>query len=175
MAAGFELHSEWLREIRFPYLDRDLLEFTYAVPQEQNVRVGQRRSLMKRALVGIVPVEILNRRRMAFIPLEPKEQGEKKQTLAKWPSLAEIGQHIIGSSIGIIDPNRFWEALEKARLNEKVPIANLNFTLKLESWLRHLTIQGVLTDSMRTERQDCPLPVEAKERQVPACTKVSVS
>ena len=34
---------------------------------EQLVRPNQRRSLMRRALVGIVPAEILNRRRKAFI------------------------------------------------------------------------------------------------------------
>ena len=62
-------------------LDRDFLEFMYAIPREQIVRVGQRRSLMKRALVDIVPNELLNRRRKAFIP--PKTN---KDNSAGWPS-----------------------------------------------------------------------------------------
>ena len=62
LLASCPLQSELLREVRFPYLDRDLLEFMYAIPREQIVRVGQRRSLMKRALVGIVPDELLNRK-----------------------------------------------------------------------------------------------------------------
>src|SRR6202021_3714702 len=44
-------------EKRYPYLDRDLLEFVYAAPREQLVRPTQRRSVMRRALVGIVPDE----------------------------------------------------------------------------------------------------------------------
>ena len=42
-------------EKRYPYLDRGLLEFMFAIPREQLVRPTQRRSLMRRALVGIVP------------------------------------------------------------------------------------------------------------------------
>ena len=49
------LSSEPPYEKRYPYLDRALLEFMYAIPREQLVRPGQRRSLMRRALVGIVP------------------------------------------------------------------------------------------------------------------------
>ena len=68
------LHPELLREVRYPYLDRDFLEFMYAIPREQIVRVGQRRSLMKRALVGIVPDELLNRKRKASFHQEPNKR-----------------------------------------------------------------------------------------------------
>jgi asparagine synthase (glutamine-hydrolysing) len=53
-------------EYRYPYLDRDLVDFLFRVPREQLVRPGRRRSLMRRALKEIVPVEILERRRKAF-------------------------------------------------------------------------------------------------------------
>ena len=58
-------------EKRYPYLDRSLLEFMFAIPREQLVRPTQRRSLMRRALVGIVPDEILNRKRKAFVARSP--------------------------------------------------------------------------------------------------------
>ena len=54
-------------EKRYPYLDRGLLEFMFAIPREQLVRPTQRRSLMRRALVGIVPDEILNKKGKAFV------------------------------------------------------------------------------------------------------------
>ena len=53
-------------EYRYPYLDRDLVEFLIAIPRDQLVRPGRRRSLMRRALKNIVPEEILERRRKAF-------------------------------------------------------------------------------------------------------------
>src|SRR5207248_3141132 len=35
-------------ETRYPYLDRNLVEFAYSIPREQIVRPNQRRSLMRR-------------------------------------------------------------------------------------------------------------------------------
>jgi asparagine synthetase B (glutamine-hydrolysing) len=142
------LHSELLREVRYPYFDVDLLEFAYAIPWEQMVRVGQRRSLMKRALVGVVPDELLNRKQRAFIP-----QNGKKGITTEWPSALEIGQHLTSGSLGFIDPHRLLEALTKARRNEEVSIGSLMKTLTLESWLRHLTSRGVLNKFFDTKGQ----------------------
>ena len=58
-------------EYRYPYLDRDLVEFLFAIPREQLIQPGRRRYLMRRALQGIVPREILERRRKAFISRAP--------------------------------------------------------------------------------------------------------
>jgi len=156
------LSSELLREVRYSYFDRDFLEFMFAIPSEQIVRVGQRRSLMKRALVGIVPNELLTRRRKPFVPPEPKQNSSKE-----WPRLVEIEQCIIGSSVGIIGPDRFPEALQKAQCNEVVPIGSLRRTLTLESWLRHLTIQGILKNPILTKRQDHFSALTTKDHQVP--------
>ena len=145
---GLRYYLEALREVRYPYLDREMLEFAYGIPKEQLVRVGQRRSLMKRALASIVPDELLKRKPRAAITHDPN-----KDASTEWPSLAEMGEHII-SPVGILDPNRFLEALQKARRKEEVPIDSLVKTLTLESWLRHLTTQGVLASSMSTKKPD---------------------
>jgi asparagine synthase (glutamine-hydrolysing) len=160
------LHSELLREIRYPYYDRDFLEFAFATPREQIVRVGQRRSLMKRALVGIVPDELLNRRRKAFAPPEPR-----KDSSTELPSMVEIGQHIRSNSIGIVDGDRFAEALQKARRKEDFAIGSLKRAVTLESWLRHLTIQGVLTDSTPPEKQTNSPILGAKQPRTSARPK----
>jgi asparagine synthase (glutamine-hydrolysing) len=137
------LSPELLGERRFPFLDRDFLEFMFAIPREQIVRVGQRRSLMKCALVGILPDEILNRRKKEIVPQETPNNTPAERT-AEWPSAAEIGHQIAGSSAGIIDPNRFFEALRKVQNSEEVPLDSLKRTLTLESWLRHLTTKQVI-------------------------------
>jgi asparagine synthase (glutamine-hydrolysing) len=54
-------------EYRYPYLDRDLVDFLFSIPREQLARPGRRRYLMRRALRNIVPKEILERRRKAFL------------------------------------------------------------------------------------------------------------
>jgi asparagine synthase (glutamine-hydrolysing) len=158
LLADSPLHSELLREVRFPYLDRDLLEFMYAIPRTQIVRVGQRRSLLKRALVGIVPSELLNRRRKPFVP-----QQRNRGNSIEWFGLAEIGRRLISNSIGIVDPDRFWEALQKARCNKDISAYSLARTLTFESWLRHLTIHRVLQNSMSPEKEDYPSSLDTKE------------
>ena len=141
--------SELFQEVRYPYLDQSLLEFVFAIPREQVVGVGQRRFLMKRALVGIVPDAILNRKRKAFVPQELSENNSDE-----WDRLIEMGPHMLTSPVGIIDPDRFWEAVQKAQRNEEVPMHILKRTLTLEAWLRHLAVHGVLTNSMLKKRQE---------------------
>src|SRR5262249_27045704 len=39
-------------EVRYPFLDQNLIEFILSIPGEQLLRPGERRSLMRRALIG---------------------------------------------------------------------------------------------------------------------------
>ena len=55
------------KESRYPFLDRSLVAFLTAVPDEQLLRPGQRRSLMRRALAEIVPAPVLNRKSKARV------------------------------------------------------------------------------------------------------------
>jgi asparagine synthase (glutamine-hydrolysing) len=50
-------------EMRYPYLDRDLVDFLLRVPRERLLKPGRRRALMRCALEGVVPHEVLERRR----------------------------------------------------------------------------------------------------------------
>jgi asparagine synthase (glutamine-hydrolysing) len=131
--------SEPLIEKRYPYLDRCLIEFIYATPREQLVRPGQRRSLMRRALIGIVPDELLDRKRKAFVT-----RGPRVGLVAKWPDLLELGQHMLLSSLGIADSTGFVEALQEIRHGADVPMVPLLRTLGIEIWLRNLTTWRVL-------------------------------
>lgn len=54
------------REYRYPMLDRDLVEFMFKIPRDQIQRPGRRRHLQRRALAGVVPQKVLERRRKAF-------------------------------------------------------------------------------------------------------------
>jgi len=126
-------------EKRYPYLDRSLLEFMFAIPREQLVRPTQRRSLMRRALVGIVPDEILNRKGKAFVARAPMVAISND-----WRHFAEMTQNMLGSSLGIVDAERISEALQRVRRGEEVPIVTLKSTLFLEGWLKDLRALGII-------------------------------
>lgn len=147
------LPSEPSYEKRYPYLDRDLVEFLYAVPREQLVRPGQRRSLMRRALAGIVPDELLSRRRKAFVA-----RGPRAAICNELSGLAEISEHMISTSLGIVDPKKFAESLSKARYSQEVPVVALIRTLFVESWLTNLSERGLLVETDKTLPDPCKRP-----------------
>jgi asparagine synthase (glutamine-hydrolysing) len=122
-------------EKRYAYLDRDLLEFLYAVPREQLVRPGQRRSLMRRALNGIVPDQLLNRKRKAFVVRSPLAMIS-----SDWASLIETSKQMTLTSLGIIEAKAFTEAVQRTHDDQEANMAALMRTLHIEHWLRGLGI-----------------------------------
>ncbi len=136
-------------EKRYPYLDRSFLEFLFAIPREQLVRPGQRRSLMRRALAGIVPAELLHRKRKAFVARAPMAAIS-----TEWANLAEMNQHTMSISLGIVDPNGFSDALQKARRGMEVPVVTLMRTLVIEVWLMCLRNRGLLNGPTPTIVRD---------------------
>jgi len=133
------LPSEPPYEKRYPFLDRDLLEFLYAIPREQLVRPSQRRSLMRRALAGLVPDEILNRKRKAYVV-----RSTTATISTQWASLVETGEPMVTSLLGIVEPNTVEEAINKAQRGQQVPVVTLMRTLGIECWLRSLRNRGIL-------------------------------
>lgn len=120
-------------EKRYPYLDRDFLEFLFSIPRQQLVRAGERRSLMRRALRGIVPDEVLNRRRKAFAARGPR--------VAVATECAHLAGRCGGSSekfARLVDVEAFAEALRRARAGEEVPLVPLLRTIGICKWLRSL-------------------------------------
>jgi len=143
-------------EKRYPYLDRDLLEFLFAVPREQLLRPGRRRSLMRRALAGLVPEEVLKRKRKAFVARR-SATGNSPEFDPFDPS----SEPMILSSLGIVDSAAFRQELEEARLGRGTfPVAMLR-TIGIEGWLRSVVGRGLLqfepavpqTDRLPTKRQ----------------------
>ena len=126
-------------EKRYPYLDRNLLEFMYAIPREQLVRPKQRRSLMRRALAGIVPDEILNRKSKAFVARAPMAEISKD-----WSSITATVQDMLSASLGIVDSQRLFEVLQKARRGEESPTLRLMRTMCLEAWMKDLRALGCM-------------------------------
>jgi asparagine synthase (glutamine-hydrolysing) len=131
--AASSLPSAPSHEKRFPYLDRDLLEFTYAVPRGQLVRAGQRRSLMRRALVAVVPKEILTRKRKAYVV-----RAALVAISTEWSNLGEMTHCMLGASLGIVNPCQLRDAVQKAQKGQLTAVVQLMRTLGIEHWLRNL-------------------------------------
>lgn len=122
------------REFRYPFLDRELLNFLFRIPREQLIRPGRRRHLMRRALANIVPSEILDRRRKAFLARTPILLLQEAQS-----SVSELFANSLAAEHGFIDLVGVRSALQYAREGNgyRWSICLLR-AIAIELWLRHL-------------------------------------
>lgn len=128
-----------LEEVRYPYLDQNLIEFVLSVPASQLLRPGERRSLMRRSLDGVVPQEILSRRTKQF--------GARTPVVALEKNLEELQMAFkspLSSSLGYVNQARLIEALEAARNGKSIHTVHLLRTVSLEFWLRSLEARRLL-------------------------------
>jgi asparagine synthase (glutamine-hydrolysing) len=141
------LATEHPHEKRYPFLDRTLLEFIFAIPREQLLRPGYRRSLMRRALTGIVPVDILERRRKAYA-----SRGLRVAISTEWDHLSPLCERMVSAQLGIVDEELFRNALITVKNSDQIPLAGLARTIVLEAWLRHLCHQPLFTPTFTFEQ-----------------------
>jgi asparagine synthase (glutamine-hydrolysing) len=127
-------------QMRYPFLDRDLLEFLFNAPRDQLVRPNQRRSLLRRALRGIVPSVVLDRRRKAFVVT-----SQLKTIAAEWKSVSAVTERMVLESRDILDSAVLRQTLEKARHGDEVPLLPIMRALRLEQWLQDPEIQGLFS------------------------------
>lgn len=83
-------------EARVPFLDHALVEFTMDIPQAAKVRNGDPKHLLKRAVAGIIPDDIIHRKKMGFAaPMAEWLRGgfgaQAERQILSSPMLAEMG------------------------------------------------------------------------------------
>jgi asparagine synthase (glutamine-hydrolysing) len=126
-------------EKRFPYLDQNLLEFLLAIPASQLLRPGERRSLMRRALAGLLPQEILNRKTKAV-------SARKVMTAVQvnWETLESILQAAVSSRLGFLDPTQLRECLIKGKNGDAPQLVGMMRAIALELWLQDVVRRGLI-------------------------------
>jgi asparagine synthase (glutamine-hydrolysing) len=82
-------------EARVPFLDRELVEFALALPEDMKVRGGVGKWLLKRTVDGLLPSDIVHRKKQGFgAPVSEwfrGELGDRAQQEIRGSSLAERG------------------------------------------------------------------------------------
>ena len=131
--------AQAIEEARYPFLDQTLIEFMLSIPADQLLRPGERRSLMRRSLAGIVPQEILSRR--------TKQVGAHTPTLILekyWDELQSIYQKSLSSRLGYVHESQLLKTICDARVGNSVSLVRVHWTISLEYWLRDLAARGLL-------------------------------
>lgn len=123
-------------EYRYPYLDRDLVEFLFRIPRSQIVEPGRRRSLMRRALKNIIPDQVLERRRKAYIIRGPINLIRRER---EW--ISDQFRHLRCAELGLVNPSGLQSGLESiATGGDPRWMAHLMRLIGFELWLRSAPI-----------------------------------
>jgi asparagine synthase (glutamine-hydrolysing) len=143
---------EMLCEWRYPYLDRDLLEFVFALPPEQLSRPGYRRALMRRSFATLLPPAILERKRKAFV-----ERGPLLSIRAELPRLLSETDHLSLARLGIVNPDALRAELSRLQSGDGVALLPLVRLFGLENWVRGLEGWNILsTPPIQDQRRRQP-------------------
>jgi asparagine synthase (glutamine-hydrolysing) len=148
-------------EYRYPYLDRDLVDYLFRIPREQLVRPGRRRSLMRRALRDLVPQEILERRRKASISRGPLASMRDRRA-----TIERLLSNSLCASYGFIEPRNLQSFMNSAiQENDPKWIPSLIRAVTLEIWIRDcsklltpLPLADIVLPPARWSEQDPHLP-----------------
>lgn len=118
-------------EYRYPFLDKNLVEYLFSIPREEVLHPGRRRALMRRALVGIVPEEILECRRKAYqlhAPLKALSEAS--------PRLSDLFQDSRLAAMGLVDRKLFVTAIERLANGSADGWQAVVRAIALELWFR---------------------------------------
>ena len=135
-------------EFRYPYLDRDLVDFLFAIPRSQLIRPGRRRFLMRNAMKGIVPDAVLERPRKALVERSPmvalRRNQQRLRALFQAPQISQMS---------FVDVSQVTAALERVFVSNTATEWPLLLRLiNLEIWLRGYREHGVNALSLKANK-----------------------
>lgn len=136
-------------EITYPYLHRPLVEFLHAIPFEQLVRPGENRSLMRRAMKGILPEKIAQR----------KTKGRPKEAILRalsreWSRLRPMFEDARVCARGYMDEEPLLAALDRTKYGVETLSSPLLRTITVELWLRAVEQRRVSASRTHVARAD---------------------
>jgi asparagine synthase (glutamine-hydrolysing) len=100
-------------EVRVPFLDTPLVEFACALPDEARIQPGVHKGLLRAALAGLIPTEILEQKKRTFtLPWEEWLRKALKARVDKsLRELApELGKHVHAAGVRTV-----WDNFEYGR------------------------------------------------------------
>ena len=140
-------------ESRVPFLDHELVEFAARMPERMKVRGMTTKYVLRKAMTGVLPPEILTRRKMGFpVPVGAWLRGPYKYVLDD----LVLGERAIAR--GLFDPAALRRLVASHTSGEANHSERLWSLINLELWQR-LHLDGEPVDDLRSALAKPPAAV----------------
>ena len=118
-------------EYRHPLLDHRLIEFAASLPTEQTFRASQRKVILRNAMQGLLPFEVLSQWAKIY-PIAICHRGLREREQAK---VRRLITNMRAAEMGFVDEIKLQQAYQDY-LDKKTDDTLFWHTLTLEDWLR---------------------------------------
>jgi asparagine synthase (glutamine-hydrolysing) len=119
-------------EVRVPFLDKELVEFAYNIPDNLKQRGIQGKWILKKSMEGILPNEVIYRAKTGFgVPLRRWMRKELREFLGDVLSIENIRNR------GLFDSTAVWKLIaenDKGKIDASYTLLSL---LCIEIWCRN--------------------------------------
>lgn len=122
-------------DIRFPFLDRRLVELAFSIPADQYVRPDQTRSLQRRAMSRFLPA-MIGRRETKGGPSATIYRRFRQQ----WPTIRAMFKDARVCDYGYAEPAALDDSLQRAAHGQNFNASGLLRLLSIEAWLRAVAV-----------------------------------
>jgi asparagine synthase (glutamine-hydrolysing) len=117
-------------EVRVPFCDHRLVEYVFNVPWALKTFDGREKSLLRAAAAGLVPEQILQRRKSPYPMI--RDPAYRRLLTDQVSALL----HGDSPALALLDVPATRDLLLEARLRERFPREGLELVLDLDLWLR---------------------------------------
>lgn len=124
-------------DIRYPFLHRPLVELALAIPWSLKAMPGEPKSLLRRAMRGVLPERVRQRKQDASTG-HAVYRGLRKE----WAALEGIVASSMLVDLGVVNRARLQHALYLGRHGHAPDLGGLLSTLTLDAWLQHAAHKG---------------------------------
>ena len=132
-------------EVRYPYLDTRLLRFLLSIPQDQLSRPGERRSVMRRGLIGILPEAVRTRR---FKTFGNEALMAAVEANSSW--ISSLIEDSIAVASGYARKEPLLQLLKRVRFGMHAELLQFLHFIAVELWLRNISCVDIATTKSKT-------------------------
>jgi asparagine synthase (glutamine-hydrolysing) len=134
-------------EVRVPFLDNELVEYVLALPSAYKVRFGEKKRILRSALRGVVPDEVLDGRKVGFgVPVSAWLRGPLLGYLRERLSSAAVRRFELFNQAGVA------AAIDEHVANRRDNGQLLWKCLQLALWCERNEAQGSYSASVSAEQ-----------------------